>query len=127
MDSEKETTAYACGELFAIYERIQNIASGNLNVNVTEKYFSAVQKAPQIFFPKLADLSIVHMKKINKESTKIWLNKQIGEATEKIGTSFPQKMNDIEKGEFILGYYNKKTELFSKSDNVNNVLELKED
>ncbi len=118
MDEYNKTKAYACGRLFAVYERAQNLASGNVSVNVTQKYFAAVQKAPQLFFPKLANLSIVYLRKIKKDSTRIWLDKMIGNIATQIGDSFPDKFTDIEKGQFILGYYNQKNELFI-SDNAN--------
>ena len=117
MDEYNKTKAYACGRLFAVYERAQSLASGNVSVNVTQKYFAAVQKAPQLFFPKLANLSIVYLRKVKKDSTRIWLDKMIGNIATQIGDTFPDKFTDIEKGQFILGYYNQKNEMYiSESD-----------
>ncbi|MCR5638478.1 MAG: type I-C CRISPR-associated protein Cas8c/Csd1 [Lachnospiraceae bacterium] len=120
MNNEKKTKAYVCGQLFAIYEKIQNMASGNLNVNVTQKYFGAVQKAPQLFFPKLANMSIVHMKKIKNEAAKIWIDKVLNEVVTEIGTSFPEKFSEVEKGEFILGYYNQRTDFYKTNTEKEN-------
>ena len=120
MNNEEKTKAYVCGQLFAIYEKIQNMASGNLNVNVTQKYFGAVQKAPQLFFPKLANMSIVHMKKIKNEAAKIWIDKVLNEVVTEIGTSFPEKFSEVEKGEFILGYYNQRTDFYKKNKEKEN-------
>ena len=59
------------------------------------------------------------MRKIKKESTRIWLDKMIGDIATQIGDSFPDKFKDIEKGQFILGYYNQKNEMFiSDNDKV---------
>lgn len=111
---EKESTAYACGRLFAVYEKIQMTASGKLNLNLTERYFSAVQKAPQLIMSDLAELSVKHMKKIKIDSYKKLYNDEISEITPHIGTGFPKKFDDAGRGEFILGYYNERMKIADK-------------
>lgn len=114
--NNKKTKAYNCGRLFAVYEKIQK-SSGNVKSNVTQRYFGAAQKAPQIFFPKLDELSKTHMKKITSEGMRIWLDKMLGEIAVEIGTEFPDKLSEKERGEFILGYYNQKVEMFKSKEN----------
>ena len=58
-----------------------------------------------------------HMKKITSEGMRIWLDKMLGEIAVEIGSEFPDKLSEKERGEFILGYYNQKVEMFKSKEN----------
>lgn len=104
------STAYACGQLFAVYEELQYTyarQNGNkkLNKNLAQNYFSATIKQPGVFFPKLADLAIVYINGIRSS----WhYTELLGELSTKIGQSFPAHFTMDEQGQFILGYYQQK-------------------
>lgn len=121
LSTENNTVAYACGRLFATYERMQMLYNdfNKLNKTMSQSYFSAVMKQPAIFFPKLAEMAVVYMSKIKSAS---YYKILLGNLSEEIGTSFPSKFNDDEKGQFILGYYQqqKSFEMFKPDDKVVN-------
>ena len=48
---------------------------------------------------------------------RIWLDKMLGEIAVEIGSEFPDKLSEKERGEFILGYYNQKVEMFKSKEN----------
>lgn len=115
MDRETGTLAsqaFSCGKLFAVYEQIQFVANykrgqenNELNSGISDRFFGAVQKNPQIVFPQLATLSMAHLKKIKSEKSRNFYRRQLGEIAAEIGASFPKHFTDEERGEFILGYY----------------------
>lgn len=100
--------AYACGQLFAVYEAMQYKASGKLNQNLAQSYFSAAMKQPAAIFAQLADLGTVYLNKM--ESGRSNYTMRLGELSEKIGTAFPKSFNEDEKGSFVLGYYQQRME-----------------
>ncbi len=107
-----QSKAYACGRLFAAYERVQLAANEwkEPGTGLSVRYFSAVQKQPGLILGELANLSMAHLNKIknsNKtgERTYFFLKNQIAEIASEIGESFPKQMDDEERGQFILGYY----------------------
>lgn len=117
------TKAYACGQMFAVYEQIQ-LASNDwkeVGNGITQRYFIAVQRTPQSIFPEIANLSVAHLNKIKNIGTKNFYRAQLGKIAEKIGSEFPKRFTDEEKGEFILGYYvQRNSYLKDKTENSNN-------
>ena len=105
--------AYACGQLFAVYEQMQYLYSGrDLNKNLAQSYFSACVKQPSAIFPQLADLGVVYLNNINHPDEYV---RRLGELSEFIGTTFPKSFSDDEKGSFILGYYQQKADFMKRS------------
>lgn len=118
LDKENKNKAYLCGRLFAVLERIQEIqADGNLNSTIKDKYFASAASKPAIVFPKLIMLSQNHMKKMRakKESWYIFYDKIIGEIIDKMDNRFPDTLLMADQGEFIIGYYQQRQDLFAKN------------
>ena len=57
---------------------------------------------------------------VKNEGTKIFYIRLLGELSEKVGTSIPEKFSRTEQGEFMLGYFYQQKEFVKKSDNNEN-------
>lgn len=112
LNTNNTDKAYSCGRLFAVYEEMQYYyaklhSNGKLNKNLSQKYFAAVMKQPAIIFPIIADLGNIYVNGIKSPGRYL---EKIGELSAIIGTEFPKKFNDDEKGSFALGYYHQKAD-----------------
>lgn len=110
LDEAIEHPAYVCGRLLAAYEALQYRAQGDVNVNVTDRYFSLASTKPQLAFPKLDTLSKAHLKKLRREnaSAGYFLEKRIRDLIAKLGESFPAALNIEDQGRFVIGYHHQK-------------------
>lgn len=118
LDKENKNKAYLCGRLFAVLERIQEVqVDGSLNSTIKDKYFASAASKPAIVFPKLIMLSQNHLKRIKakKESWYIFYDKNIGEIIDKMDDRFPDTLLLADQGEFIIGYYQQRQDLFTKN------------
>ncbi|MBR4455408.1 MAG: type I-C CRISPR-associated protein Cas8c/Csd1, partial [Solobacterium sp.] len=108
-----KSIGYQCGRLFAVLEKIQKDAT---NVeNLSSKHFNAAMATPGNAFAKVLRLNQYYVKKLN-DSSKIYYDRLIQEIMNHI-PEFPKHLSQIEQGEFCLGYYHQKQELYKKKDN----------
>lgn len=106
-------SAYACGQLFAVYEDMQwHYSKEKLNKNLAQSYFSAALKQPSVIFPQLADLGVVYLNNINYSGI---YTRKLGELAVAIGKEFPRSFTDEEKGSFVLGYYQQKADFMRET------------
>lgn len=112
IDSEKQMTAFLCGRLFAVLEKVQEDAIGkDINATIKDKFFASACSNPSVVFPRLIKLAQTHiskMKKDGKEGKAYYREKRIGEILCKI-EEFPRSLSLQKQGDFILGYYQEKT------------------
>ena len=85
-------------------EQIQETANPGLNTTIHDKYFNSAAATPGTIFPVLINLAQKHLRKI-KDGQNVYLKKKIGEVTDQLGETFPNRMNLAEQGAFQLGYY----------------------
>lgn len=115
LDINNNDPAYLCGRLFAVYEKIQNLASGGgLNRTIVDSYFSSACKRPSAIMPMLSQLAQVHMRKLNEKAA--YYDYLIGEITDKLDDSFPQTLDLDSQGRFIIGYYHQKNNYKKSND-----------
>lgn len=119
-DYENTNQAYICGGLFAIFEMAQRAALGDINRTVTDSYYSQAMSRPISVMPKLERLSQNHMKvlKRDKPALGIRYDKVKDRLMCNIEGNFPKVNNLEQQGSFVLGYYQMKSELFSKNTNT---------
>ena len=113
MDLNKETQnkPYLLGRLFAILEKIQKDAKVE---NLAKKHFNGAMSQPSRSFPVLVRKIQYYLKKL-PDGTKIYYDRMIQEITGKID-NFPVHLSLVEQGEFVLGYYHQKENLYMKKD-----------
>lgn len=118
LDQENRNSAYLCGRLFAILEKLQQDAAGNsLNITIRDAYFSSAASKPAIVFPKLLKLAQAHL---NKSNNAIFYNKLIGKVIDLLGNDFPDTLLLTDQGRFMIGYYQQYQSFFVKKEDRKN-------
>ena len=115
LDIKNTNQAYLCGRLFAVLERIQKQALGDLNRSVKDAYFSSAASKPALVFPKLISLSQNHMKKLDDNSN-IFYNILIEEIIGKLEGQFPETLTLTDQGKFMIGYYHQDQDFYTKKN-----------
>lgn len=121
LDKENHGQAYLCGRMFAVLEKLQKDALGELNTTIKDKYFSSAASKPATIFPVLIRLSQAHLRKIS-ESTRGFYNKLMGDIIENLEGEFPATLSLAEQGKFIIGYYQQEKELWKKREEKRTVM-----
>jgi CRISPR-associated protein Csd1 len=118
LNRENKNVGYLIGRLFAVLEKIQNEALGDLNATITDRYYGAASTNPRTVFPQLLKLKNFHLAKIEKEGLKIAREKEIGEIMNGIdsSSSFPAHLNLDGQTMFALGYYHERESFFQKNN-----------
>lgn len=111
-------TAYNLGRLFAVLEKVQTEALGDINATIKDKYFSSACATPYLVFPRLLKLAQPHLAKLD-DGNRIYKDKLIQEILSKID-GFPKTCDTQRQGMFILGYYQQKQKFYEKKDKGEN-------
>lgn len=117
LNKQNKNQAYLCGRLFAALQKTQEDAStGKLNRTIKDAYFSSAATQPAIIFPKLIMLYQYHLKQL-KDGFAVNREKMVQEIIGNLDGSFPARLNLLEQGEFIIGYYQQYQAFFTKKEN----------
>ena len=123
MDSTNASPGYLCGRLMAVIERLQQLALGDINASVVDRYFGAASATPRAVFVRLLRNSQHHARKAQddpaRRGTAMWLKRQIDEIASHFDpkhNGFPAFLDLEQQGLFILGYHQQRYALWSKKD-----------
>ena len=120
LNENSNNIAYILGREFAVLETIQEDANPGINTTIKDRYFNSACATPAAIFPILFKLKNSHIRKINREGTKIYYEKLLGELQDKLtireGQEIfcPKRLSLEEQGMFILGYYHQTQKRFEK-------------
>lgn len=116
MINEDETNiGYLCGRLFALLEYTQRKAQGS--ATIADKYLGAAMSTPLKVFPALLKLTTYHLRKINSQRFKNYIEKIRHNITGKTSTfEFPAQLSLYDQGRFVVGYDHQMGELYSRKD-----------
>ena len=103
---------YQLGRLFAVIEKTQGDALGDVNASIRDRYFGSVSATPASVFPRLLRLSQHHITKL-EGGRRVNREKLTQEVIEKID-HFPRHLNLEQQGLFQIGYYHQRQDLFTK-------------
>ena len=109
LNTENQNQAYLCGRLFAVLEKLQQEALGNLNRTIKDAYFASASSTPVLVFPKLLCLAQNHLNKVKRP---VYFKKLIGQVVDGIQDQFPQRLSLPEQGMFEIGYYQQYQDFF---------------
>lgn len=112
LNTENTNPAYRCGRLFAVYEKIQHDALGDLNRTIKDSYFASACVRPSTIMPKLSQLAQNHLRKLSK-GREVDYNSLIGEIMNGLDGTFPQTLDLDSQGKFIIGYYQQNKALYT--------------
>ena len=112
LDTGQLSIGYHLGRLFAVLEKIQEEANPSLNATIRERYYGAACSSPISVYPTLMRLKNHHLAKLPNKGRKTNFEILIGEI---IGhfNDFPPHLSLYEQGEFAVGYYHQRQDLFT--------------
>jgi CRISPR-associated protein Csd1 len=116
LDKSKTDIGYLMGRLFAVLEKAQSDALGNVNATIKDRFWGAASSTPASVFPRLLNLGQHH---IAKAQFGIASDNVIREIMESI-PAFPARLSLQEQGMFAIGYYQQRNDLYRKNENKEN-------
>ncbi len=123
MDTTNKDIGYLLGRLLAVIERAQQLALGDVNATVIDRYFSGASATPGSVFPRLLKNMRHHISKArdgDRGGIAVWLDRQADEIASQID-AFPAFLPLPQQGLFILGYHHQRHALWQKKqDNPSN-------
>ena len=120
LNIESDNRAYLLGRLFAVLERIQSQALGEINAGIGDRYYGSASAVPFSVFPRLLAGAKHHLSRLSKDKAGMAVNleKDLGEILAKLPDSYPRHFNIDEQGRFSIGYYHQKQSYFAKKETV---------
>lgn len=116
LNTESRNTAYLLGRLFAVLERIQYQALGELNAGIADRYYGSASAVPFSVFPRLLSGAKHHLSRLRKDKAGMAVNldKDLGEIITMLPETFPRHLSIDEQGRFAIGYYQQKQSYFAQ-------------
>lgn len=128
MDPTNTNPGYLCGRLMAVIERLQQVAVGDVNASVVDRYFGAASATPRAVFVRLLRGAQNHARKAQDDpkakGTARWLKRQIDEISDRFDpkhNGFPAFLHLEDQGMFVLGYHQQRHALWQKRDSSDEV------
>ncbi|EYF05347.1 type I-C CRISPR-associated protein Cas8c/Csd1 [Chondromyces apiculatus] len=110
LDEQQTHVPYLLGRLFAVLERLQGVAQGDINATIRDRYFGAASSTPALVFPRLLRLSVHHAAKAEGAG---WLERLKGKIIGALPPeTFPRTLPLEDQGLFAIGYYHQRERFF---------------
>jgi CRISPR-associated protein Csd1 len=118
--SEQSTNpAYVLGRLFAVLEKVQQEAIGNVNASIKDRYFTSACASPASVFPILLRLSQHHIAKAEYGYASDRRIQDILGLLDVENNPIPARLTLDEQGVFVLGYYHQRKDLWTAKPKTN--------
>lgn len=114
LDKSCTNTAYLLGRLFALLEKIQGEALGDVNATIRDRFYGAASTTPMTVFPRLLKLKNHHIEKLD-DGLAVVRERQLAEVIDGL-TDIPSQLPLKEQGRFAIGYYHQMRALYTKKD-----------
>ncbi|MCP4662526.1 MAG: type I-C CRISPR-associated protein Cas8c/Csd1 [bacterium] len=121
MDPTNNNPGYVLGRLMAVIERLQQVALGDVNATVVDRYFSAASATPRAVFVRLLKNARHHARKAKDSGDEAarkrarGLERDIDQLADRFDpkhNGFPDHLSLEEQGLFILGYHQQRHWMF---------------
>jgi CRISPR-associated protein Csd1 len=108
LDREETNPAYQLGRMFAMAEIAQRMALGSVNAGIRDRYFGAASATPASVFPLLLRGMQNHLGKLRKSGKGGFIEQEMNQIMEQLGSSMPRSLRLEEQGRFVIGYYHQR-------------------
>lgn len=109
LDPSCSDSAYLCGRLFAVFDRLQYLAQGQLNAGISERFYASACVTPSLVMGRLFRNAQFHLAKAGGGVAEN-VRKDFEEITTSLGAKFPPTLTLEEQGRFALGFYHQKAD-----------------
>jgi len=109
LDPACPDSAYLCGRLFAVFDRLQYLAQGQLNAGISERFYASACVTPSLVMGRLFRNAQFHLAKAGGGIAEN-IRKDFEEITTALGCEFPPTLTLEEQGRFALGFYHQKAD-----------------
>jgi len=109
LNPESRDSAYLCGRLFAVFDRLQYLALGGVNAGVVERYYASASVTPALVMGRLFRNAQFHLAKADG-GVATNAGKDFEAITTALGSEFPATLDLEAQGRFALGYYHQKAD-----------------
>lgn len=112
LNEQSTIPAYLLGRLFAVLEKVQMEAIGDVNASIKDRYFTSACASPASVFPILLRLSQHHISKVGA----YYHDKRIEDILNKLDVEnnpIPSRLSLDEQGVFMIGYYHQRKDLWT--------------
>ena len=117
LNEQSTIPAYVLGRLFAVLEKAQQDAIGDVNASIKDRYFTSACASPASVFPVLLRLSQHHISKAEYGYTSDRRIQDILGLLDVEKNPIPARLSLDEQGVFVLGYYHQRAAFYvSKID-----------
>ena len=117
LNEQSVVPAYVLGRLFAVLEKAQQEAIGDVNASIKDRYFTSACATPSSTFPILLRLSQHHISKVKQEGKRTFnFDRRIQDILNLLEVEknpIPTRLTLDEQGVFILGYYHQRKDFFT--------------
>ena len=113
LDTDRTDPPYLLGRLFAVLERIQENALGDINRTIKDTYYGSASTTPAAIFPRLIALSRHHLNKIEQRGQRVKREQELGSVIEGLA-AFPPTLAPVGQGLFAIGYFHQRQSYFTK-------------
>lgn len=117
LNEQATIPAYVLGRLFAVLERAQQDAIGDVNASIKDRYFTSACATPSSAFPIILRLSQHHISKVKQEGKRTFnFDRRIQDILNLLDVEknpIPARLTLDEQGVFILGYYHQRKDFFT--------------
>ncbi len=119
LNETSKIPAYVLGRLFAVLEKVQREAVGEVGASIKDRYFTSACATPASVFPVLLRLSQHHISKAEYGYASDNRIQDLLNLLDVEKNPFPARLSLDEQGIFVLGYYHQRAAFFTKSSNQN--------
>lgn len=119
LDKNNMDTSYRLGRLLAVLQKLQEEANPGLNTTLMDRFYSSMSSTPTSVLPTLLRLKNHHLSKIHT-GRKIIFEQLLTEIFSGIDAGgLPKHMSLEQQGNFAIGYYHQREDLFKSKENKN--------
>jgi CRISPR-associated protein Csd1 len=114
LNERSAVPAYLLGRLFAVLEKVQLEAIGNVNASIKDRYFTTACASPRTVFPTLLTLAQRHIAKAQYGYISDRRIQDILNLLDVEKNPIPSRLTLDEQGVFVLGYYHQRAAFYTK-------------